>query len=710
MTLAHTVLALTAATATAHQDTTIADSLFRLKAYTVTATRSADAARMDQPEALSLVRPTLSNRAAGTLAVDLLRDAAGVQVQQTSAGQGAIILRGLVGNQVLLLVDGVPLNNGTYRDGPGQYLATIDPETIERIEVIRGPASVLYGSDAQGGVVNVITRPHPVNGAATSVRVAGSASSADLGVRGRVSAGAMGGQWSVAAGGTLVSVGDLRAGGGLGPQRPTGFEARGADAQVVYHPGARHTVRAAIQHFEMTGVPRFDRYVDFRAPAPGSDAEHTFDPQTRQLAFLRYTVTPRSRAVSRLEATASLAIQREGRNRIRLLPSGVADSIREQWRDDVYTPGLSVVGTSVAGVAGRSIRLTWGGEFYHDRVESRGEERHIETAAVATITRETADGELPTGNFPDGASADRVGFFLAAETRLAGWVRLSVGARWSRFHNEADVGIAFGGPVRNTSSDLTGQAALVLTPAARWRVTGRLAQGFRAPNLYDLTRVGPVPGGIALPNPNARPERSLSGELSVRFAPQGGGYEVTAYHATIHDFIDRAAGTFAGDTLFNGERVFQGLNIGTARVRGVEAEAEQRIGQVRLRASVLYTYGEQNLADGSEASMSKIPPLGGHASLQWETGVRGLWFEYLLRWAAPQRRLGERDLRDPRIAPDGTPGYAAQGLRAGVMLARGLELTLGIENLTDVLYRTHASGVDSPGRHVWLGVSWLAGL
>ncbi|MFN2399562.1 MAG: TonB-dependent receptor plug domain-containing protein, partial [Gemmatimonadaceae bacterium] len=95
---------------------------------------------------------------------DVLRDVVGVQVQQTNAGHGTVILRGLTGNQVLILVDGVRLNNATIRDGPNQLLALIDPERIERVEVIRGPGSVLFGSDAMGGVVNVVTR-RPAPGA-----------------------------------------------------------------------------------------------------------------------------------------------------------------------------------------------------------------------------------------------------------------------------------------------------------------------------------------------------------------------------------------------------------------------------------------------------------------------------------------------------------------------------------------------------------------
>jgi outer membrane receptor protein involved in Fe transport len=213
-----------------------------------------------------------------------------------------------------------------------------------------------------------------------------------------------------------------------------------------------------------------------------------------------------------------------------------------------------------------------------------------------------------------------------------------------------------------------------------------------------------------LPNPDATPERSLSGELGIRFSSPDAAFDITAYYTRVTDFIDRVPGDFMGDTLFNGERIYQGQNVGTARIRGVEAEAIKRLGPLRITATVLYTYGDQTMADGVEEPMSKIPPLGGHAALRWTTPLRTLWVEYLLRWAVRQDRLGTRDLGDPRIPEGGTPGYAVHGVRAAWAVTSALNVSAGFENLADALYRTHASGVDAAGRHVWLGAEVAGGL
>jgi len=699
-----TVLGLSAF-GTMQQDTTpVRDTVF-LQEYVVSGSRSEQARRIDQPLALSVTTPTLMDRASGTLAINLLRDVTGVQIQQTSAGQAAVILRGMVGNQVLYLVDGVPMNNGTYRDGPGQYLATVDPEIIERIEVVRGPASVLYGSDAQGGVVNIITRTHRQDGTA-SMHGAATGSTADDSYRLRASAGAQGQHWSVTAGGTFTSTGNLRPGGDLGDQVPTGFDAEGLDAAARVWLGTSHTLSAVAQSFVMHDVPRYDRYFDFRAPTPGPDDEHIFEPQGRRLGYVRHVYAGKTRALTRLETTASLAVQQEGRHRIKRLDSGLSDTLATHWRDDVFTPGISLVGSSEASVAARTVGLTWGAEWYHDVLDSHGSVENLLTGTETPIELPAADGgTVSAGNFPDGATSDRIGVFLSAEAPLTGFLELSAGARWSGFRNKADVGIDVGGLVENNSSDLTGQLGLVASPASAWRIAARLAQGFRAPNLYDLTRTGPVPGGVQLPNPDARPEQSLSGELSLRYASTGAAFDVTAYAMRITDFIDRVPGEFQGDTLFNGERVYQGQNIGTAHVRGIEAEAAKVLGPVRVETGLAYTYGTQTPASGVEEPMSKIPPLGGYATVRWTTPARPLTVEYVFRWALKQDRLGTRDLGDPRIETGGTPGYMEHGLRMSTVVASTVAVSAGLDNLFDALYRTHGSGVDQAGRHVWIAAS-----
>jgi hemoglobin/transferrin/lactoferrin receptor protein len=329
------------------------------------------------------------------------------------------------------------------------------------------------------------------------------------------------------------------------------------------------------------------------------------------------------------------------------------------------------------------------------------------TGAVTPVVRETATGLTAAGKFPTGATMDRTGAFLEISTMVVPRLRVSAGGRWSGFRTRAEVGTEFGGAVENTASALTGQGGLVLSVTQSLDAVARVAQGFRAPNLYDLTNIGAVPGGVVIPNPDAKPERSLSYEAGVRVHTQRTAAEVTAYRTLIHDFIDRAPASMNGDTLLDGERVFQGQNVGEARLWGVEAEAAHALGRVDARATLLYTYGQQTLGDGTREPMSKIPPLAGTLRLRWLGAAGRWWAGYQLAWAGRQDRLSSRDLGDSRIAPGGTHGYAVHSLLASVAVTPVLSASLGFENLTNTLYRTHASGVDAPGRHVWVGVRFF---
>lgn len=700
--VAGAVLPFTAASQT--RDSVPPDSAVRMPDIVVTATRSEFVRDLESPTATHSDTAGAASRAAGRVAADLLRTVPGVHVQQTSAGQGAVVLRGLVGNQVLLMVDGIPMNNGTYRDGPGQYLATIDPETIARIEVVRGPASVLYGSDAQGGVVNVITRPHP-NGLGLTLGGALQASSSNRGARGRLSAGYGTATWQARLGVSVQSASDLRAGSPVNAQTPSGFDAWGADARIDYAPNVVHRLTVGVQQWTMEDVPRYDRYWDFRAPALGPDYQYQFSPQTRQLGYARYAFRSGAAAVRRLTATASLAVQREGLTRQRWAADTTPSPRIDFTRDDVLTPGVSLLGESQFPVADRPLTLTWGAEGYHDVLNSHGERQNVVDGSVTPTERQTATGPIPSGRYPDGATMARVGLFLEADAPVTTWLRLSAGGRWSGFRSVAEVGTDLGGRVENSASALTGQAGAVARIIQPLDLTLRLAQGFRAPNLYDLTNVGAVPGGVVVPNPNVGAERSLTYEAGLRVhAPTTVG-EIVVYRTMIDGFIDRVPAAFNGDTLFEGERVYQGQNVGDARLWGIEAEAIQQLGPVELRGTLLYTFGKQTLADGTVEPMAKIPPLSGTAEARWWGPNRTWWVAYRLGWATLQDRLAARDLDDSRIQSGGTPGFATHSLVASATLARQFTLSLGLENLTDALYRTHASGVDAPGRNVWVGMA-----
>ena len=238
----------------------------------------------------------------------------GVMIQRTGRGQSSPFIRGLTGNQVLILVDGVRMTNATFRAGPNQYFNTIDPNMVERVDVIRGPGSVLYGGDAIGGVINVITKKSTITGydwttGTTTQRF----SSADLGYTGRVNVEGSVGRSGIFAGGGYGTYNDLDIGGA--PDTPPGFDPGRQPATSWRYNSADLKFNYAVtefdefvfgwQYYEAEDVFRTDRFVQ--------DRETIFDPQRRDLLFVRMQGTGNNTPISSYQITGSLHRTKEGR-------------------------------------------------------------------------------------------------------------------------------------------------------------------------------------------------------------------------------------------------------------------------------------------------------------------------------------------------------------------------------------------------------------
>ena len=208
---------------------------------------------------------------------------AGVFVQQTSYGGGSPIIRGLVGKQILILVDGVRLNNATFRFGPLQYLATIDVAAVERIEIVRGVGSVL-GSDALGGTINIITKKGPSldQQVGAHVRFFSRYSTADQAVTGRAEVSGRSEKTRYTAGLTFRDTGSVEGGGSAGKQAGTGYGEMGANFYLDYFLSDDKTLSFSYFNLDQEDVPRTDHIQS------GRNLVFDFEPQQNQLASVTY--------------------------------------------------------------------------------------------------------------------------------------------------------------------------------------------------------------------------------------------------------------------------------------------------------------------------------------------------------------------------------------------------------------------------------------
>jgi len=599
----------------------------------------------------------------------------GVWVQKTNHGGGSPFVRGLSGNQVLVLVDGIRLNNSTFRYGPNQYLATIDPTSLERIEVVRGAGSVLFGSDALGGVINLVTRRPELSSAGRrlSGRLVGRLVSSDMEQSARAEVSAASARVAAVAGLSLRRYGDLRAGGALGVEAPSGYGEVNGDARVLAQVASRTVLTAGYHHVHQDDVPRYDQV------AQRGFARWSFDPQARQLAWTRITHATHTAWANTVSMTSSWQRSFERRERqARESPLLVVEE------DTVDTVGLLVEGR---GAPRSWLAVRYGLDVYRDRIRS------------GRIDRDTASGAVQArrGLYPDGARAGSTELFAVASVQHGRFL-MDAGARRTWTSVEADD--ALFGRLALAPAATIGSLASGFRLGGGWSLYGTVAQAFRAPNVDDVSTLGAFDFGVEVPGLGLVPERSVSLEGGVKLQTGRAQLTAAAWRLSLVDLIDRVRSTYLGLDTWEGQRVYRRANVGEAYVRGTDVEGRLEIAPGRgVSGFLAHAYGQQTTAG---QPMRRIPPLNGRAALWW-TGRRGD-AELSLRFAGRQDRLAPGDRDDHRINPLGTPGWTVLDLRASWTVAPAVKLVGGAGNLLDEAYRVHGSGIDGYGRHAWIGI------
>ena len=634
---------------------------------------------VDTPRSTTVIGRTVLDERAARSTPEALQDHPGGWVQKTNHGGGSPFVRGLVGNQVLVLIDGIRLNNATFRLGPNQYANTIDSFSLERIEVLRGSGSVAYGSDAMGGAVNLVTAKPSLSpdgvrmGGSFATRLAGQGMEASVRTDGYVS-----GRRLAARGGvTYRAFGDLVAGGDLGTEAPSAYDEADVDASVVWAATSRTRVTGVFQNVHQFDVPRYDQV------AQRGYEVYSFVPQIRRLGYVDIDQRIGAGWLDSARLTASWHRSEEGRVRRR---SGSVLETRES--DVVSTLGLSV------DLRGRVTSwLSWSGgiEAYDDVVRSWRRDTNLATGASVALR----------GLYPDGSTRTSLAGFLMG-TAKARRLTLDVGARYTSDDVQADDPVF--GPASLSPSAVTGSVAAGYALTSGVSVFGSVAQAFRAPNIDDLSTLGAFDYGIEVPPVSLNPERSVAVEGGVRMVSKRVNASMSAFRIGLRDLIDRIPATFGGSARLEGQDVYTRANIGEAYVEGLEADFEWRVARsISVSGFVATTYGRQAAAD---IPLRRIPPANGLLSARylWQ---RGAWIETSVRAATKQDRLAPGDVADHRIPPGGTPGWVVANVSAGVPVGRRLLLSGGLANVFDEAYRVHGSGVDGPGRHVWLSARVL---
>ncbi|MFK8029284.1 MAG: TonB-dependent receptor [Gammaproteobacteria bacterium] len=648
----------------------------------VTATRGANNTG-DVVNAVSVVDEERLEELQPGLITDALQGAPGVFVQQTTPGQGTAIVRGLKGSEILHLVDGMRLNNALFRNAPNQYLALVDPWIVGRSEVVRGPLSSLYGSDAMGGVVQLFTARPKFDDEqwSTQMRLKLGYDSANLGQT--INASIAGGYDTLSVGAALSyqAFGDVRA-AERRVQEPTAFDARAASAFVNYTDKAEREWDFSVQFLEQDNTPRYDELVaGFGQTEPASEL-FVFSPDSRLFVHGVHRSGGYNLWLDKLEVHLGFQQIIDGRQTRDL---GSNQLRVEDNRSDLF--GLTMQG--VAAQMGRH-HLSYGVDIYYDDVSSGRLETTVSTGEVETIR----------ARFPDGSTMRNLDAFVHDSIDVSDKVLVDLGLRLSNAEVEltaTDIGPAT--TVSNT--DVSGSLGLRYAFTEQWSGVVNLARGFRAPNIFDLGTLGARPGNrFNIANTELGPETVVTGELGVRYNTDRSSIEAVLWGS---DYQDKVVSVFTGEVDENGRDLVQSQNASSVSLVGAEVAARWRVSDAHtLSMTVNYTRGETDEEGGETEPSDRIPPLNGR--LAWRFDQDSWWFTSEVMFAAEQNRLNSRDVQDPRINPLGTPAWGSLNLGFGISPGERWNIVTRLENMLDRDYRRHGSGVDAPGRSMRVSI------
>lgn len=642
------------------------DTTIQLKEVTVTATRNKQLSLLS-PYSISNLSAQVINQFQPRTTPEALMGSAGVFIQKTNHGGGSPFVRSLTGNQNLLMIDGIRLNNATYRYGPNQYFNTIDLFSVGSIEVARGTGSVQYGSDAMGGVIQVFTKdPSFSEKAKWSGNIIGRVLSSDAEYSGRAELVYSTAKTAIQIGYTSRKFGDLPGGDTTGIQQPSGYKENALDVKFKWQINNQWLLTAAHQQLTQRNVPLYHRV------ALENFAYYQFDPQERQLSYLKMEGKFSVPVISKISFTASSQKNSERRTYWR---NGNVNRFIEN--DQVKTVGLTADIFS-------NFHPNWtansGVEFYGDHVNSS--KQQIAIASGATVNQR--------GLYPNGASMQNYSLYSLHHLSL-GKFTIEAGIRYNALNIKVDSAIV-------KPSSLVMNAALLYQLSANQSVYASYSTGYRAPNIDDMGTLGLVDFRYEVPAYGLEPEKTYNAEIGYKIQSKKVTLAMALYYMHLTNIINRVQ--VPGQQV-SGYNVYIKENNQESFIRGLEYDIQISLSKkLLLSSNGAYSFGQNT---SRAEPMRRIPPMNGRTFLQWKHPRIGYTLEYL--YASTQNRLAQGDKDDNRIPKGGTPGWGIVNIHTNTQLW-GVQLSTGVTNLLNTDYRMHGSGINGMGRNLYISAQF----
>lgn len=627
---------------------------------------------------------------------DLLRQELSVWMTFATYAGGSPIVRAAAGNDLLILLDGVKINNTAYRFGDLEYLSTIDLHMLERIEIVRGAAGP-YGGDTAGPVIRLYSKhdatPLAPGADAPTDPVARASyrySTVDKSSVAHIDAHQERERYAFSFGLTTRDIGDLKGGGDVGFQRITSYEEAAGNAQVLYFLSARQSLELDVQILEQGNGMQYDRV------SGGSHLDFELDPRKRALFKLSYLDNSERPWSDHLEASVYLHQQRQRAfEQLTATPEK-----RSQTSDNNDVQGI-LARASVA--LGERHRLRYG-------LEWTGEEVSAVRRELDTLTGE----ELARGGDPrrSGQTRDQLTLWVEDQIDLGPELALRLGARYSSFSVAGTQSTPVGSFDLDADDDgVSGYVSAIWSPLDKLRLFASYDHGFRLPGIDEVTSYSPLEGIESLPNSDLAALTTDSFEIGARYRSDSVEVEAALFRQTISDAPLLLPASIDGDPFADldgngvrdpGEPLWaRTQSLGEAEIDGLNVSIEVFLPwDLSLLASLTTTQGD-DLRSG--APLSGVPPDYGVFGLRWQGAWKWEpWFGAQVRYAARKDRLSPIEKLDPNLDPVSLASYDVLTLRAGLTLPPRLRLVVSLENPNEEAYRPYGSFIYAPGRNLAL--------
>jgi len=663
-------------------------------------------------------------------AADLLTVSGEVFVQKSQLGGGSPMIRGFATNRVLIAVDGVRMNTAIFRSGNVHNVISLDPFSIQNTEIIFGPGSVIYGSDAIGGVMSFYTKK-PVLSTNDNLFIRGSGATRTSSANNEKTV-----HFDINLGkknfASLTSVSyfdfdDLKIGSN-GPDEylrrfdviqqqnqdsvttnnnpkvlsPTAFNQLNLMQKFRYKPNDTWDINYGFHFSESSNLDRFDRLIRTRDGMPRY-AEWYYGPQIWQMNNLNILKKSDSRMYDHYSLTLSQQYFRESRNN-RDFQSDILVSREENV--EVYT-----LNADLEKELNTKNRLYYGGEIVLNHISSFGFEKNIQNGnTVPTSTR-----------YPDGSDWNSYSAYLSHQIELSEKLNLQSGIRYSHFFLEAEFDqqyypVPFNDISINEGA-LTGSLGLVYTFSPDFKVNGNLSTGYRAPNIDDAAKVfDSEPGSVVVPNSNLKPEYAYNVDLGfTKIFSEKLKVDVTGFYTILNDALIRRDFTVNGQDSINYDGQLSQVqaiqNSAKATVYGIQAGLRyQIIPELKLTSHINIQKGEEEQEDGTNAPLRHAAPTFGETHLTYSKDKLEVDF-----YAEYNAEISNEDLapseksKDYLYAADDngnpySPSWYTLNINSAYQINSTFNVSTGVDNITDQRYRPYSSGIAAPGRNFFLAV------